>query len=64
MKTYEIEICAKITKTITVEAMSEDAAADAAHEIFSVLSDGHDEHYEQDTLGIVVCSCEDEMEAA
>ncbi len=52
MKTYEIEICAKITKTITVEAMSEDAASDAAHEIFSVLSDGYDEHYEQDTLNI------------
>ena len=60
MKTYEVEICAKIIKKITVEAMSEDAAADEANELFSSSVSGDEEHYEQDTLDIVVCSCDDE----
>lgn len=56
MKTYEVTIEARITKTYTVSAKNEDQAYENAHEIFSVLRDGAEEHYEQDSVGIVQMS--------
>tara|TARA_R110000824_G_scaffold356857_1_gene544128 strand:+ start:384 stop:563 length:180 start_codon:yes stop_codon:yes gene_type:complete len=52
MKTFEVTICAHVTKKITVHATDEDAAAEGAHELFHVLSDSYDEHYEEDTINI------------
>ena len=52
MKTYNITIRASITKTITIEADSEEKAEELAHEQFSVLHDGRDENYQQDTIDI------------
>jgi hypothetical protein len=52
MKTYNVKIRAQVTKMIAVQATDEDAASEAAHELFSVLSDSYDEHYEQDTIDI------------
>ena len=52
MKTFEVTICAQVTKKITVHATDEDAAAQAASELFSCLSDSYDERYEQDTINI------------
>lgn len=49
---YEVTITAKITKTITVNALTEDQAAEDAHQVFSVLNDGDPENYEQDTDSI------------
>jgi hypothetical protein len=53
MTEYRVTIQAKITKTETVEADSEDKAIEMAHQVFSVLNDDVDEKYEQDTV-----SCE------
>jgi hypothetical protein len=53
MTEYKVTIQAKITKTETVEADSEDKAIEMAHQVFSVLNDDVDEKYEQDTV-----SCE------
>jgi len=52
MKTYDVTIVARIYKTIRVEAENEDKAYEEAHEQFSVLNDGTDERYEQETLEI------------
>jgi hypothetical protein len=52
MKTYRVTIRATVTKTVTVEAENEDDAYVAAHEDFSVLCDGEDERYEEETLSI------------
>ena len=52
MKTYAVTIQAIITKDILVEAEDEDKAVEQAHEQFSVLNDGDDEYYEQETLSI------------
>lgn len=53
MKTYNVTIRATVTKTLQVEAESEDAAAEAAHQEFTVTNDGdEDECYEQDTVRI------------
>lgn len=52
MNIYRVTITAKITKTIEVEAESEDQADEEAHQSFSVLNDGKDEAYEQDTVEI------------
>ena len=52
MKTYEVTILARVTKTYTVEADSEDLAYELAHEQFSVLNDDVPERYEEETLDI------------
>lgn len=52
LKSYDVEIEATVRKTITVEAGDEKSAAEQAHEMFSVASDGDPEHYEQDTLEV------------
>ena len=52
MKAFEVEIPATLRKTMLVEAPDMDAACETAHELFSVLNDGSDEHYEQETLNI------------
>ncbi|MGB1919805.1 MAG: hypothetical protein ACPHRC_09670 [Candidatus Puniceispirillales bacterium] len=51
-KTYEVVIEAIVTKTIRVNAIDEDAAYDLAHEMFTVMSNGDKEYYEQNTLDI------------
>ena len=52
MKKFKVRIVATITKTTVVEAENMDLAAELAHEQFSVLSDGTQEDYSQDTDGI------------
>ena len=52
MKTYEVTIQARITKTIRVEAKDVDEAYEFAHEDFSVLSDDNWEKYDQQTIDI------------
>ena len=52
MKKYEVVIRAFVTKTYTVEAESEADAIETGHEIFSVLSDGADEDYDQDLVSV------------
>jgi hypothetical protein len=52
LKSYDVEIEAKVRKTITVKAGDETSAAEQAHEEFTVASNGDPEHYEQDTLSI------------
>jgi hypothetical protein len=52
MKTYEVTIRATITKDVLVEAEDENKAAEQAHEEFSVLNDGSDENYKQETLNV------------
>ena len=52
MKVYEVTIRATVTKTLSVEAWNHTSAEEAAHEQFSVLNDGLDENYDQETLRI------------
>ena len=52
MKKYWVTIRATVTKTLTVTAKDEESAVQEAHEMFSVLEDGTDENYEQDTLSV------------
>ena len=52
MKMYEVTIRATVTKTFSVKAKDKPRAEEAAHEQFSVLNDGVDEHYDQQTLSI------------
>jgi len=49
---YKVTVMATVTKTLSVEAASEEAAIEAAHEEFTVLSDGNEECYEQDCLDV------------
>jgi hypothetical protein len=49
---YEVTIEARVVKSYIIEADDENAAIEQAHETFSVLHDGTDEHYEQELLGI------------
>ncbi len=51
-KSYEVEIIATIRKTVKVEAFSEDEAIETAHGVFSVLNDGDDEAYNQETNSV------------
>lgn len=50
MKTYNVTIRATVTKTYAVGAENPTLSADQAHEIFSVLNDGADESYDQETI--------------
>lgn len=50
MQTFNVVIRATITKTISVEAETQDEAEVLAHETFSVLCDEEDESYEQETV--------------
>ena len=52
MKTYDVTIIVRLTKTYRVEAHDQDDAYEQAHEIFSMDRDGASEHYEQETLDI------------
>ena len=52
MNIYEVTIRATVTKTLSVEAKDGPCAEEAAHEQFSVLNDGVDENYDQETLRI------------
>ena len=46
---FDVTITAKVTKTLRVYAPDKDAAAEVAHEKFTVACDGPDENYEQET---------------
>jgi len=50
MKTYDVTIRATITKTYRVDAECTEEANDMAHELFSVLNEGPEEDYTEDTL--------------
>ena len=50
MKEFDVTITATITKTIRVEADTEDEATEQAHQIFTVTNDGGPEKYDQDTV--------------
>jgi hypothetical protein len=52
MKTYQVTIEARVTKSYIVEADNEDVAYELAHEQFSVLNDDTPERYEEETLNI------------
>ncbi len=52
MKTYQVTIEARVTKSYIVEADNEDGAYELAHEQFSVLNDDTPERYEEETLDI------------
>ena len=52
MNKYEVTIQAVVTKTLLIEAKDSNSAEEAAHEQFSVLNDGVDENYNQETLRI------------
>ena len=52
MNKYEVTIQAVVTKTLLIEAKDSNSAEEAAHEQFSVLNDGVDEDYDQETLRI------------
>jgi len=54
---YEVEIKATVRKTITVEAETAQEASELAHEEFSILNDGSDEEYTQDTVWVRRKSC-------
>lgn len=56
MKTYEVTIEAKITKTYTVTAANEEDAYEHACEMFSTLPDDAPENYEQDMTRITEVS--------
>jgi hypothetical protein len=51
MYTYEVMIRATITKSVVVDAASEEEAIEEAHSMFDVQCDGYDERYEQDDIG-------------
>ena len=53
-KKYEVVIRATVTKTMCVEAGNEEAAAEIAHELFNIYSDGQPEDYNQETIGEIV----------
>ena len=61
-KTYDVQIEAIVTKTIRVNAVDEDAACELAQAIFTVARDNHEEHYEQNTIGLFEVSDEDRNE--
>jgi len=54
MKSYDVVVRTTITKTLTIKASSEEKAEELAHESFSVLNDGKDENYDQETLGVTI----------
>ena len=53
MKNYEVQIQATVTKTIKVEASSEEEAIEQAFELFTVAcEEGQEERYEQEVLEV------------
>lgn len=52
MKKWAVRVRATVDKTVVVSADDEDTAIDKAHLLFSVLSDGRPESYEQDTVSV------------
>ena len=52
MKTYDVTILATIVKIYRITADDEDDAINDAHEKFSVLADGQQEAYDQQTINI------------
>lgn len=53
-KFYEVTVRGTSTKTISVEAETEDQATDKAHELFTMSWDEEEDSYEQETLHIEV----------
>lgn len=54
MKFYDVTIKATVYKTVMVSAENPDAAAELAHELFTVLPDESNlEHYDQETVRVV-----------
>ncbi len=51
---FNVVIRATITKTIQVEADSEDAACESAHQEFTIECEDGDERYEQDTMSLSI----------
>lgn len=49
LTTYDVTITATITKTYRVEAENADKAVEEANHYFSVIPDGTDEYYDQQT---------------
>jgi type IV secretory pathway VirD2 relaxase len=55
MPTYDVKITARVTKTIRVEADTEEEATEQAHQEFTVApEDGIDEKYDQETESIKI----------
>lgn len=54
MKNYEVTICATITKTLSISAESEQAAAEQAHEQFDATHDGGSENYSEKVVACIV----------
>lgn len=52
MPRWAVMIKATVRKTIEVEADTEDEAIDEAHSLFSVLNDGEEEDYDEETEGV------------
>jgi len=52
MKVYKVTIRATVTKTLSIKAENSNSAEETAHEQFSVLNNGDDENYDQDTLDV------------
>ena len=50
MKTYAVMIKATVRKTIEVRAESIAEAEDTAHDFFSVVNNGEEESYDQETI--------------
>ena len=48
MPKYTVKIQAIVTKKMEVEADTEGAAIENAHELFSITNDDTEEHYEQE----------------
>lgn len=54
MPKFKVTIQAQVIKTYTVDADDVDQAYESAHDFFSVLPDGAEEHYNtQETLDII-----------
>jgi hypothetical protein len=55
MPTYDVKITARVTKTIRVEADTEEEATEQAHQEFTVApEDGIDEKYDQETESVKI----------
>lgn len=50
MPNFEVVVRATITKTMIIEAETEEDAKEEAHADFCVLNDGTDENYSQETV--------------
>ena len=52
MPIYTVGIRAVVEKNLTISAPDEDKAIELAHQVFTVASDGGNEHYDQETTSV------------